>query len=388
MTASLPAVADEARLEQLAATGLTDGHADEVFDKYARIAAVLLEAPVSFVSLVGLERQVMPGAAWLDQEPGERVLPIDASICSFSVATGDETVIEDVQADPLVRQNDLLEELGVRSYAGWPLTTDSGHVLGNLCVIDRVPRTWSEDELASLRDLASLVLEELRHRVTRGRLAALRDQAQALWNEVPDARDAVRLLVEEADRAEQATLQRAAATASARMDRVARAAGHLRPELAAVGDDLDVPERVDLARAVRRAAQGTGAATGNEISTRIEPAAEGVMVRCDPLALERALSQLLVSMLHHAATGQVTVDVAGGGDDSWVMEVRSGHGRMPLSHLSRAVARLDGAIHPADDDARRGAAVRVSGGVGTARAGSVEGTSSSHGVVVRAVFAV
>lgn len=397
------ALADQERLAELAATGVADGRSDELFDRFARIAATLLQAPVSYVSLVGVEKQVMPGAAVLD-EPGEpdRELPLSASICSLSVASGEETVIADVRTDPVVRGKHAMQDLGIRSYAGWPLTTTSGQVLGNLCVMDRAPREWTDTELATLRDLATLVMEELRHRVTKTRLAGLRSDAHGLWTAVPEASDAVRLLAEQADRSEQPELQRAASTATARMDVVARAAGRLRPELETAAAGLD-PEPVEVARAVQRAAASTRAATGGEVDVRLDVDDERAWVACDPLALERALSRLLVASVQHAADGRLEVRLRPDGEVA-VLEVRAGGPGMPLTHLSRAVARLDAALHLRDRGAgdvyemdgtasgagpradRRGAAVRFSAGVATATAGTVVGTAGPHGTLVRATL--
>jgi GAF domain-containing protein len=396
---AFPALADPDRLAELAATGLADGRSDEVFDRFARIAASLLDAPVSYVSLVGSDRQVMPGAVVLDAPDTEpsREIELRGSICSFSVATGDETVIPDVRSDPLVRANETVQNLPIRAYAGWPLTTDGGHVLGNLCVMDRQPRDWTDHEVRMLRDLASLVLEELRHRVTKNRLAQLRDHADALWQAVPDARDAVRLLAEEADRTDHPALLRAAATATAGMDRVARAAGQLRPELEATADDV-LREPVDVAHVVERAMVSTRAATGAALEWSVEVEPGESLAMCDPIALERALSQLLVAGVHHT-DGRLLVTVRRE-DEAVLLEVRGEGVAMPLTHLSRAVARLDAAFHPAQyanvpsggasaspvrgAPDRRGASVRVAGGRVTATAGGVVGTTSASGFLVRA----
>ena len=44
----------------------------------------------------------------------------------------------------------------MRSYAGYPLWSLDKHALGAFCVIDRVPRTWSNEELALLKEFAEM----------------------------------------------------------------------------------------------------------------------------------------------------------------------------------------------------------------------------------------
>ena len=46
-------------------------------------------------------------------------------------------------------------------YAGVPLTTSDGFSLGTLCVMDVKPRTVTADEIATLEDLAAMVMREL-----------------------------------------------------------------------------------------------------------------------------------------------------------------------------------------------------------------------------------
>ena len=49
----------------------------------------------------------------------------------------------------------------MRSYIGVPLRTSTGHRIGALCVNDVNPRGATEDQLARLKDLAELVVDEL-----------------------------------------------------------------------------------------------------------------------------------------------------------------------------------------------------------------------------------
>src|SRR3954454_3777521 len=64
------AVADRERLAALQATGLLDGDADPAFDRHARLAAEVLNAPIALVSLVDEDRQVFTGCVGLPQPWG------------------------------------------------------------------------------------------------------------------------------------------------------------------------------------------------------------------------------------------------------------------------------------------------------------------------------
>ena len=63
-----------------------------------------------------------------------------------------------------MRDNLAIRDLHVVAYAGMPLIDGEGNALGSLCVIDDEPRTWTQDELALLSDLATTVVGELEER--------------------------------------------------------------------------------------------------------------------------------------------------------------------------------------------------------------------------------
>jgi len=72
----------------------------------------------------------------------------------------DATVDERFAANPLVTG-----EPHARFYAGAPLVTPDGHVLGTLCVLDQAPHPeFSEQQRFLLRDLADLVMIEIEAR--------------------------------------------------------------------------------------------------------------------------------------------------------------------------------------------------------------------------------
>jgi GAF domain-containing protein len=63
-------------------------------------------------------------------------------------------VVEDARRHPLLRANPAVRDFGWIAYAGVPLVTGQGEVLGALSVIDTMPRLWSERDVALLTDSA------------------------------------------------------------------------------------------------------------------------------------------------------------------------------------------------------------------------------------------
>ncbi|WP_404953535.1 SpoIIE family protein phosphatase [Streptomyces sp. 147326] len=135
-------------------------------DRFARLVSRLLRVPVSFVSLVEEDRQVLPGLFGLPEPwAGSRALPLSHSLCRYVVASGQPLVVPDARADERLGTHPAVADLGVVAYAGMPLTDADGLVLGSLCAIDHQPRTWGDGELADLEDLAAACSAELRLRI-------------------------------------------------------------------------------------------------------------------------------------------------------------------------------------------------------------------------------
>ncbi len=121
-------------------------------DAVAAHSADQLDAPISLVSMVFDSAQFFLGAhgvtGWIDEALGT---PAEWALCTTTVLTGRPYCLIDAATDPGHAGNPLLALVGLRSYAGVPLIDDSGQVLGAHCVIDVLPRTFIEADLAVLR---------------------------------------------------------------------------------------------------------------------------------------------------------------------------------------------------------------------------------------------
>jgi GAF domain-containing protein len=133
------------------------------FDRFARITADRLDAPVALVSLVDVSGQVLPGAFGLPQPwLSERWTPLSHSFCRYVVASGQPLVVQNAHDNPLVSENLAVMELGVIAYAGVPLrVAGGGPVVGSLCAIDHRPRLWTTGQVTELTGIAARCSLEL-----------------------------------------------------------------------------------------------------------------------------------------------------------------------------------------------------------------------------------
>ncbi|HEX5307414.1 MAG TPA: PAS domain S-box protein [Dyella sp.] len=149
------------RLALLHSLGLLDHEPDPTMDRITRTAARLFEVPIALVTLVDSNRQ------WFMSRVGLKVAETSRndSMCGHAILEPVALIVNDALSDPRFHDNPLV--LGpphIRFYAGRPLRSRRGLVLGTLCLIDRRPRPFDADELAALEDLAAMVEAQLRHR--------------------------------------------------------------------------------------------------------------------------------------------------------------------------------------------------------------------------------
>jgi GAF domain-containing protein len=156
------AVEDSDRLDALHATGLLDSDITPSFDRLARIAAQVLNAPVALVSLVDADRQFFKSCLGLPEPwASQRGTPLSHSFCQHAIASREPLLVDDSREHELLRDNPAIRDIGVIAYAGIPLIDADGHALGTLCVIDSQPRHWTTDQVQLLSDLAASVVTEI-----------------------------------------------------------------------------------------------------------------------------------------------------------------------------------------------------------------------------------
>ena len=157
---SAPLPNDEAgRLEALRRYEILDTPPEAGFDRVTALAARLFNVPMALVSLVDESR------AWFKSCYGFKGQEIQrhSTFCSHALLSEDVLVVPEARHDSRFADNPLVQaEPGLRFYAGAPLRSQDGFILGTLCVLDTQPRDdFGRDQQAVLSDLAAMVIDEL-----------------------------------------------------------------------------------------------------------------------------------------------------------------------------------------------------------------------------------
>ena len=152
---------EQARLAALRRYAVMDTPPEEAFDRLVQMAARTLGAPAALMTLLDGDRQ------WAKAKVGMEAseIPRDQAFCHYNLEDENVLVVPDLTADARFANNPyVVGDTGLRFYAGAPLCTPDGFILGSICVLDTVPRTLTSDEVATLQDLAALAVEELERR--------------------------------------------------------------------------------------------------------------------------------------------------------------------------------------------------------------------------------
>jgi diguanylate cyclase (GGDEF)-like protein/PAS domain S-box-containing protein len=153
--------AEAARLAAVRRLRVFDPRPPGDFEKFAKEASELFEAPIGVVGfLYGRHYRIQ---AAVGMPVGE--VPIDASFCGRTIADGRPVVVRDTLADAAYASNPMVVSgPKIRFYAGVPLSTRESVVIGSLCVMDARPREVSPEKLEGLLDLARRLMDVLEDR--------------------------------------------------------------------------------------------------------------------------------------------------------------------------------------------------------------------------------
>jgi GAF domain-containing protein len=150
-TTASEALNEMLRLYALRDCGLLDTGDDPALDRLTAWARDYFAVPAAAVSLITADKQILKSVAGAARRETTR----DESFCQYVVRDRKPVTIENASTDPLVRDHPaVLGEPYVRAYAGAPLRTADGFVLGSFCVFDVKPRVFAPKRLAVLAALA------------------------------------------------------------------------------------------------------------------------------------------------------------------------------------------------------------------------------------------
>jgi signal transduction histidine kinase len=304
------------RLAALYELDILDSPAEQDFDDIVKLASNVCGSPMSLVSLLDADRQWFKARVGTDLTGTDR----DISFCAHAVLGRDLLVVPDATKDARFADNPLVvQDGGIRFYAGAPLVTTDGYALGALCVIDREPRRLEIEQLQALRALARQVTSQIelrRHAIalasTTARLQELERRKDDMTHLVGgDLRTPLRLM--------SAYLDKLGGTGyhdAELADLVGRSvSGHIRGFLdlmhhltsmaeAGFGSESLHMRQIDLTRMTRRAVEAVRPiAATKQIWILNQDEGPHLPIIADPVRLEQVLTHLLFAAVKYTPEG-------------------------------------------------------------------------------------
>ncbi|MEB2846482.1 bifunctional diguanylate cyclase/phosphodiesterase [Endobacterium cereale] len=150
-------------------------------DQIVKLAARVFNVPTSLLSFLDEDTQWFAAQTGFDPCGTTR----DLSFCAHALDSAEILVVADARADDRFRSNALVtSDPFIRFYAGAPLVTSKGHILGTLCIIDTLPREdFSAEDRETLQAMANLAMDQLE----LNRSAEMQKAALCLNQTSPDA---------------------------------------------------------------------------------------------------------------------------------------------------------------------------------------------------------
>jgi hypothetical protein len=150
------------RLDELKSYQILDTPPEKELDELAKLASLICDVPISLITLIDKDRQWFKANKGLDMNETRR----EDSFCQHALHKPKEVfIVNDSLEHPLFKNNPLVKDNpNIRFYAGAPLETPNGNVLGTLCVIDNKPREISPNHQKALQILAKKAMDYMNTR--------------------------------------------------------------------------------------------------------------------------------------------------------------------------------------------------------------------------------
>ncbi|GHA31447.1 GGDEF domain-containing protein [Devosia pacifica] len=152
--AAPPLSIDPQRLAALEALDIMDTPPEPEFDQVTALLKMIFDVEVAFVSMIDAHR------VWYKSIDGASVseAALDGTFCRATLESDAPVIVPDVEKDSRFEWSEsAAKATDFRFYAGVPVRSDDGHIVGTLCALDTQPRAFSERDLDVLIQLSGLL---------------------------------------------------------------------------------------------------------------------------------------------------------------------------------------------------------------------------------------
>lgn len=142
------------RLGAVKRTGLIRSGNTKNFETYTRLFRQIASVPVSYTGLLDDVRQYFLAENFTGCIAGASELPRKETLCQYALLDTKPYIVSDLRNDPTFQHHPLVvREPHWVFWAGFPIVTQQGYVLGTICAVDFQPRELSAEVISLLQDV-------------------------------------------------------------------------------------------------------------------------------------------------------------------------------------------------------------------------------------------
>lgn len=155
----VPARPPSNEVERLAAvkrTGLMASETLARFDIYTKLFRHIAQVPVSYTGLLDEARQYFLSANFTGCLTGASEVARNETICQHALLDTRPFIVDDMRIHPTFAGHPLVhDDPPWVFWAGFPLVTQEGYVLGTICAVDFVPRSLTPEQIDLMTGVAA-----------------------------------------------------------------------------------------------------------------------------------------------------------------------------------------------------------------------------------------
>jgi len=175
---------EKERINTLENYYILDTENEEIFDDITLLASSICKTSISLISLVDKNRQWFKSKYGLKIEETSRKI----SFCGHAIHQTEILEIQDAKKDKRFFDNPLVVgEPFIRFYAGAPLISSNGNVIGTLCVIDQKPKKLTKEQKKHLEKLSKQVIKILDLRIENNNYYKLKNHFNTIFDNMNNA---------------------------------------------------------------------------------------------------------------------------------------------------------------------------------------------------------
>ncbi|GIR43988.1 MAG: hypothetical protein CM15mP54_08420 [Paracoccaceae bacterium] len=156
----------------MAETGIIGQDLSSQFEIFGDMVKLVTGADFSMVNILDGKNQFTVGGSGIPIDP-LMAMPQDMSICQYALVSPEPFIIADLSEDDRFAGIMMTKPpMNVSAYAGFPLNTTEGVVLGTLCAFHKRPIRLNPEQVRMMRQLAKATTDQILLRTQKANLYA------------------------------------------------------------------------------------------------------------------------------------------------------------------------------------------------------------------------